>query len=76
MKSWGRWMLLLVFAGLLTGPALAAAEDEQESTSKGFWIENTTVDLGKVRAGEDAEAVFVFHNDTEKDVQIIRAKPS
>jgi len=41
-----------------------------------FRVENPSLDLGKVTAGETVEATFVFHNDGSEDVHIIRARPS
>jgi len=49
----------------------------QETTEKKtFYVQEANLNLGKVAAGQDAVGTFVFHNDTEKDVKIIRAKPS
>jgi hypothetical protein len=39
-------------------------------------VENASLDLGTVSAGETVEATFVFHNDGPEDVHIIRARPS
>ena len=50
----------------------AAAEDGRAS----FWVEQPSLDLGTVVAGESATATFVFHNDGPEDIHIIRAKPS
>jgi hypothetical protein len=50
-----------------------AASDE---TSAGFRVENVHIDVGRVTAGTDVYGTFVFHNDTDADVNIIRAKPS
>jgi hypothetical protein len=41
-----------------------------------FRVENASLDLGTVFAGETVEATFVFHNDGSEDVHIIRARPS
>ena len=38
--------------------------------------EQVSLDLGTVRAGQDAVGTFVFHNDGAQVVKIIRAKPS
>ena len=65
-------LLILAIAGF------AGAEDgvEKAAEQKTFRVDNATVDLGVVRAGSDGVAVFVFTNDTDKDVKIIRAKPT
>lgn len=48
----------------------------EDANSKTFRVENANIKLGKVSAGKDAVGTFIFHNDTDKDVKIIRAKPS
>jgi hypothetical protein len=57
---------------LLAVAVAAAAEDGKAS----FWVEDMSLDLGTVVAGETATGTFVFHNDGPEDVKIIRAKPS
>lgn len=47
-----------------------------QSGSPTFSVENTRIDLGKIKAGTVAEATFVFHNNGPDDVKIIKAKPS
>ena len=51
---------------------VAAVEDTETS----FRIEEAELDLGTIVAGTIATATFVFHNDGQDDVHIIRAKPS
>lgn len=41
-----------------------------------FTVEQSSLELGKVVAGQTVTATFVFHNDGPEDVHIIRAKPS
>jgi hypothetical protein len=38
--------------------------------------EQWRIDIGEVRAGEQATATFVLHNPTESAIRIVRAKPS
>jgi hypothetical protein len=61
----------LVCALIAVAPA-AVADDDKAS----LWVEQASLDLGTVVAGESVTAVFVFHNDGPEDVHIIRAKPS
>ena len=63
---------------LLAIPGFVMAEDgaEKVAEQKTFRVENMTVNIGVVQAGTDGVAVFVFRNDTEKDVKILRAKPT
>ena len=55
-----------------------AAEDalDKVNDEKVFRVESKSIDLGTVQAGSDGIAVFEFHNGTDKDVKIIRAKPT
>lgn len=39
-------------------------------------VENPRIDLGLIKAGATATGTFVFHNSGDKDVKIIKAKPS
>lgn len=64
----------LVLAGLAIVGVTSVARADAEH--KGFWVEKDAVELDKVIAGQDAVATFVFHNDTDKEVKIIKAKPS
>ena len=41
-----------------------------------FWVESTTLDVGFVTSGTTAAATFVFHNDGDRAVRILRAAPS
>lgn len=56
--------------------AAAAAASSEVPGSGAFRVENAEVDLGRVIAGSEASAVFVFHNDGDRDVRILRAAPS
>lgn len=62
----------LVLACLLAAYSSAQAPSEQAS----FGVEQSSLELGKVVAGETVTATFVFRNDGPEDVHIIRAKPS
>jgi hypothetical protein len=61
-------------------PTLLAAQTADSSslqtTQPKFWVESTTVDAGKVKAGEYAVATFIFHNDSDQPIKILKAKPS
>jgi hypothetical protein len=46
------------------------------SGDAGLRTETPQIDLGEVMAGTVAVATFVFHNDGDHDVKILRAKPS
>ena len=64
----------MVFMAALTAPVSTTwAGDPAKAT---FWVENESIDLGTVVAGESASATFVFHNDGDTEVRIIRAAPS
>ena len=68
--------VVVLLCAVLCGAFGVAAADDVEAEPRGFWVEETTLDVGDIRAGEQVVGTFVFHNDGEKDVNIIRAKPS
>ena len=63
------WLAVTVmtFSGFL--PATASGD-------AGLRIDTPQLDLGEVMAGTAAVGTFVFHNDGDRDVTILRAKPS
>lgn len=68
MTRWFPRVGLVVAAVMVTaGPALAG---------EALRVDETQLDLGKVKAGTDAVATFVLHNDGDQEVRILRAKPS
>ena len=62
-------VVFLVTAGVT--PTLAL-EDVRTS----FWVENDSIEIGRVVAGHTASATFVFHNDGKTDIHIVHATPS
>lgn len=68
-----RWVRMLVLPAVVVIAAGAVAAPPNEPT---FRVENPRIDLGDIKAGSDAVATFVFHNDGTEDVKILRAKPS
>ena len=69
-----RFIIASVVAGLLVIWLAGTLSADEES--RGFWVEEPKLDMGKVTAGTDVLGTFVFHNDSDADVKIIRAKPS
>ncbi len=71
------WLTMLVWLGLV-GASWSEDVAVKPATpdKKTFWVEKETVDAGVVLAGREAEAVFVFHNDGDQPVKIIKAKPT
>lgn len=63
---------LLALICMLASLSFAQAPSQPSS----FAVEQPSLELGKVVAGETVTATFVFHNDGPEDVHIIRAKPS
>lgn len=80
MMSRGPVAHCVVTLGLIVAlPIIAAAQDTQASPQAekpSFWVESTSVDIGKVKAGDDAVATFIFHNESDQPVKILKAKPS
>lgn len=62
----------------LLSVVMVAIADHVEAQSGGptFSVENPRIDVGEIKAGSDAVATFVFHNEGPTDVKIIKAKPS
>lgn len=58
----------------LAGAVLAA--DEEPVATPTFTVVQSTIDLGKIRAGDTATAVFGFINSGDAEVRILHAKPS
>jgi len=72
------WILAVVL-GLVWVLPLKADETKEpttEKTEKAFRAEHANLKIGKIPAGQDAVGKFIFHNDTDHDIKIIRAKPS
>lgn len=65
---------VIMGAAVLLTVTPAAAEGETAAPT--FRVEQKAIDLGDVTAGQESRAVFVFHNDGDADVRILRAKPS
>jgi hypothetical protein len=62
----------VVFLATAVATPTSAGEDAKPS----FWVENDSIEIGRVVAGYTASATFVFHNDRETDVHIVHATPS
>jgi hypothetical protein len=83
MKRFRLAVVAIVFMGAIAASSLVFAEtvkvekaEKAEKAEKGFWVEVEHLELDPVAAGSDAVGTFIFHNDTDKDVKIIKAKPS
>ncbi len=76
----GKMIRNQIAASVLVGAAVffsaSPAKAEEETAAPTFRTEQTAIDLGDVTAGSERQAVFVFHNDGDVDVRILRAKPS
>jgi len=77
MKRFQWAALLTVLVVFVAVSSVVYAETEQaDKGAKGFWVEKAHIDIDPVAAGTDAVATYTFHNDTDKEVKIIKAKPS
>jgi hypothetical protein len=71
------WMKRVALVMMVLAAAVAAADQSAvQSAGSAFRVENPRIDLGEIKAGTEAVATFVFHNDGPEDVKIIKAKPS
>ena len=59
---------------LFVTAAVAVAANDNVKPS--LWVENDSIDLGRVIAGRTASATYVFHNDGPTEVRILRAAPT
>ena len=59
---------------LFVTAAVAVAANDNVKPS--LWVENDSIDLGRVIAGRTASATYVFHNDGPTEVKILRAAPT
>jgi|GEM_PF-6171708 len=73
-RSLATTLLLAGCCGVASAQAPASAP-EAAAVQPSFRVEQSSLDLGTVRAGQDAVATFVFRNDGEVPVKILSAKP-
>jgi len=72
MKIRNGFAVPIAVSAMLTCTTVAASEVAPPT----FWVESTQLDVGSITAGKTAVATFVFHNDGDRAVQILRAAPS
>ena len=68
------WIAPMLIAGAAITMLTAAEQGSPSGTA--LRVDETTVDAGEVFAGRQAIATFVIHNDGDRDIRILRAKPS
>lgn len=71
-----RFRLGVAVNAFVLATSLSAAAATAATTSPSFRVETGDLEVGPVTAGTTAVATFVFHNDGEGDVRILRAAPS
>jgi hypothetical protein len=76
MRIVTRTVPAIVGAMVMMAGFAVATDDDGATAAPAFRVEQGTVDLGEVRAGDTAVAVFRFLNAGDTDVRILRAKPS
>jgi hypothetical protein len=69
-------IVFLVTMALGVAPLTRGAADGSPGAAPKLRAEQASLDLGDVVAGSEVRAHFVLHNDGDRDVRIIRAKPS
>lgn len=67
---------VLILMVLAVTVVVAVDRVEAETAGPTFTVENPKIDIGEIKAGDEAVATFVFHNNGTEDVKIIKAKPS
>jgi len=68
--------VILILVVLITTMIAFGERTDVQAAGPELSVENTRIDLGEIKAGNDAVATFVFHNSGSSDVKIIKAKPS
>ena len=66
----------LAAAVVILATAVVTPTSALEDAKPSFWVENDSIEIGRVVAGHTASATFVFRNDGETDVHIVHATPS
>ena len=71
----------LVVLGLTAGSAGAgqqqtAGTQPKTAAKQMIRVEKTHLELGKFIAGSEVTGTFIFHNDGDRPVKILRAKPT
>jgi len=66
----------LAVAVVILATAVVTPTSALEDAEPSFWVENDSIEIGRVVAGHTASATFVFRNDGETDVHIVHATPS
>jgi len=66
----------LAVSSVACAAALSFSGVAAEDMPPTFWVESSHLEVGPVTAGTVAVASFVFHNDGDGEVQIVRAAPS
>ena len=59
-------------AAVAWNPAVFAADQTKASLR----VDTTHLNMGRVVAGSTATATYVFHNDSDADINIVRATPT
>ena len=66
----------IAVCSVVCAAVLCAGNGATEDPPPTFWVESSSLEIGPVTAGKTAVATFVFHNEGETDVHIVRAAPS
>jgi hypothetical protein len=64
------------YLALIAMCALGLLYPSKATCGAGLRIETPQLDVGKVKAGSAAVGTFVFHNESDRDITILQAKPS
>lgn len=67
------WLTALV---AIPAALAVAAPPAAEGKAPRLVVEKESIDIGAVRAGEDAVATFVLRNEGDAPLHVLRAKPS
>ncbi len=75
MERWHGGVAVMI-VGVVLGTAMTARPQEAERPNRVLRVEQANIDLGRVRPGGEVTATFVLHNEGDREIRILGAKPS
>ncbi len=70
-----RKVVVIALALGVTCAAIVTGQSDSATPAPGLVIEQTEIDVGAVKAGQEAVATFVLRNTGETPVKILKVKP-
>ncbi len=75
MRQIGHGTLLqIALAGVLTTASVIGVA--ADTSTRVIRVENRRLDIGEVKAGEEGVGTFILHNESDRQMRVLHAKPS